>query len=69
MQLEAARYADRILTHYIVRALHAAGEQPDSDTYAELGGLIENAIVGAVQPLLARIGHLERLIEEKDKPF
>jgi len=47
-KLNNSEYADQVLTHYIVIALRASGENLTSDNYAELDGLITNAINQAV---------------------
>jgi len=52
-KLNNAEYADRILTHYIVEALRSSGATVTSDTYAELDGLITNAINQAVTEAVA----------------
>lgn len=47
-KLSRAKHADKILTHYITLAMAKAGCNVDSDAYAELNGLITNAIEQAV---------------------
>jgi len=48
-----AKYADRILTHYIALLLKETG-LTISDFYAELDGLIENAVSEAVEEAVKR---------------
>ncbi|MHC4617982.1 MAG: hypothetical protein ACYTEQ_09535 [Planctomycetota bacterium] len=48
MSNERAKYADKILTHYITLTMKNAGLPVDGDTYAELDGLITNAVEQAV---------------------
>lgn len=54
MGLGQAKYADRILTHYIVMALRNSGVQVDSDTFSELDGLILNAISEAIEVAVSK---------------
>lgn len=53
-KLSQAKHADKILTHYITLAMAKAGCNVDSDTCAELNGLITNAIEQAVSVAVAK---------------
>ena len=57
MDLSQAKYADRILTHYIAMALRNAGVRVDSDTFSELDGLILNAVNEAVEVAVYKAFH------------
>jgi hypothetical protein len=50
-----AKLADKTLTHYITLALKESGCRVDSDTYAELDSLIQEAVEEAVIIAITRI--------------
>ena len=62
--LYSAKYADRILTHYIVMALENAGVSVNGDVRVELSNLIEDAVREAVnvavETALERMRELQR---------